>query len=114
MIIFLPSDALPEAIITPATTIKINEVIKITLTNIFVKLPIKVGKAPSHDTAISSPPGLTYAPEDSIQLPIKGIEVFNFTPQHTPGALQRVQVSSTFVIPEGQEQIPVTEFLLAH
>jgi hypothetical protein len=54
ILIVFPLDACPEAIITPATTIKINEAIKIILTNIFVRLPIKVGKASCHVTDVSS------------------------------------------------------------
>ena len=37
----------------------------------------------------------------------------SFTPQHTPGALQGVHLSATSVSQVGQEQIPVTESLVA-
>jgi hypothetical protein len=45
MIIFFPHDGFPEAIIIPHTIININETIKITVTNILVRLDIKTGKA---------------------------------------------------------------------
>lgn len=54
-IISLPHLGLPVAIITPATTISTNEVIKMTLMSILVSIPIKRGKAsPSFNPLVAS------------------------------------------------------------
>ena len=85
IIIFLPQLGLPVAIMIPPTIIKINDTIKITVTNILVKLHIKVGNAVVQVTSVS--PGPLFAVLSSIQLPINGIEVLSCMPQHTPGSL---------------------------
>ncbi|MEI6774427.1 MAG: hypothetical protein WCL18_06680 [bacterium] len=105
IIIFLPQLGLPVAIIIPQTIIKTKETIKITVTNILVKLHIKVGKAVVQVTSVS--PGPLFAALSSIQFPIKGMEVFNDIPQHTHAALQEVQVPLTFLVPVGQAQKPI-------
>lgn len=99
IIIFFPHDGLPEAIIMPHTIIKTNETIKITVTNIFVKLDIKTGKASSVFMAVGS-----FEDSSSIQLPMNGTEVLSSIPQQTPGSEQGLHTPSTSLVPVGQEQ----------
>ena len=90
VIIFLPLLGSPLAIIIPPIMIKTKEIIKISVTNILVKLHINTGKASAQVTPVSSGP--TLAAELSIHLPINGIEVLSDTPQHTHGSLHDLQV----------------------
>ena len=76
-------------IMIPPTIIKTKETIKITVTNILVRLHIKTGNAVVQETA-SSPSPLSVA-EFSIQFPIKGIEVLSDIPQQTHASEQGLQ-----------------------
>ena len=80
-----------------------------TVIKIFIKLPIKIGKAVLSVTFISSV--LLLALVYSIHLPIKGISVLSSIPQHTPGSLHETQESCPAIVcillvPVGQEQVP--------
>ena len=108
IIIFFPQLGSPVAIIIPQTTIKTNDRIKITVTNIFVKLHISTGKAVSQVTLVSSVP--LSVELDSMQLPINGTLVFNDIPQQTPESEQGLHTPSIFLVQSGQEQTP-NEFI---
>ena|GEM_PF-2425410 len=99
IIIFLPPLGFPVAIIIPPMIIKTNEVIKISVTNILVKLHIKVGKAVAQVTLVSSEP--LFAELSSIHLPINGTDVLSSIPQQTHFILHEVQIPSTFLVPSG-------------
>ena len=86
----------------PQTIIKTKDKIKITVTNILVRLHINTGKAVSPVTAFSSP-GQTLFGLSSIQLPIKGTDVLSDIQQHTLGSLQGLHIPSTSLVPEGHE-----------
>ena len=90
--------------------IKTNEVIKISVTNILVKLHIKVGNAVAQVTLVSSAHWLVFT--SSIHFPINGTEVFSWIPQHTPGVLHSVQVQFIFLVPLGQEQIRLAHHMV--
>ena len=93
MIMLFPPLGLPVEIIIPPIIINTNEIIKIAVTNIFVRLDIKTGKAVSQVTLVS--PGPWLAELSSIQFPIKGTLVLRDIPQQTQGALHDVQVPLT-------------------
>ena len=80
-IMSLPHFESPVAIMTPATIIRMNDVIRITLTTIFIRLQTRIGNAV--DSLIVDP---GTCDDVSMQLPIKGILVFSFVPQQTSGS----------------------------
>jgi len=92
--------------------IKTNEVIKISVTNILVKLHIKVGKAVAQVTLVSSAHWLVFT--SSIHFPINGTEVLSCIQQHTPGVLHAIQVQCIFLVPWGQEQIRFAHHIVHH
>ncbi len=98
-----PPLGLPVEIIIPPIIINTNEMIKIAVTNIFVRLDTKTGKAVSQVTLVS--PGPWLAELSSIQFPIKGTLVLRDIPQQTQGALHDVQVPLIFLVQVGQEHI---------
>ena len=104
IIIFLPPHGSPVAILIPPMIIKTKEVIKISVTNILVKLHIRTGKAVFQVTPVSS--GLLALALDSIHLPINGILVLSNIQQQTHGASQGIQVSPTslFQVPQSHLQ----------
>jgi len=102
MIISIHHFLLPVEIMIPQTIIKTKDKIKITVTNILVRLHINTGKAVSPVTAFSSP-GQTLFGLSSIQLPIKGTDVLSDIQQHTLGSLQGLHIPSTSLVPEGHE-----------
>lgn len=93
IIIFFHQLTLPVAIIIPPIIIKTNDTINITVTNILVRLHIKIGKAFSQVTLASSVP--TLVPVFSIHFPIKGILVLSSVPQQTPGSVQSLHTPAT-------------------
>ena len=91
IIIFLPQSRSPVAIMTPPITMRTNEVMRITVTRILVRLPISTGNAFDH-TAAASSHTQTAPLLLSMQLPMKGILVLSLTPQQTHLVLQEVHV----------------------
>jgi len=83
--------------------IKTNDIIKITVTSILVKLHIKVGNAVVQVTPVSSDHWLPFS---SIHFPINGMEVLSCIPQHTHAVLQEVQTRLTFLYQALQTQLP--------
>ena len=94
----------------PPITINTNDRIKITVTNIFVKLHINTGNAVSQVTLVSS--GLTLPVVSSIHFPIKGTDVLSSTPQQTHFLLHGSQTLSIFLVQSGHEQ--VIQFRIHH
>ena len=99
VIIVLPQLGLPVAIIIPPIIINTNDIIKIRVSIILVKLHIKTGKAVVQLTLVSS--ALLSPVVFSIHFPIKGTLVLRDTPQQTPGVLQGLHILSTLFVPVG-------------
>jgi len=95
VIILFHQLGLPVAIIIPQMTINTKDIIKITVTNILVKLHIKTGKAVVQVTLVSPGPGAEVP--SSIQLPINGMDVLSDTPQQTPSSEQGLHTLLTFL-----------------
>ena len=70
----------PVEIITPATIMRINDTIRITLTNILTRAEIRMGKA-----VVSLILESGFCVVFSTQSPMNGTLVLSFVPQHTSG-----------------------------
>jgi len=97
IIIFLPSAALPTEIIIPQITINTKQTIRITETNILVRLHINTGNAVASVTFVVLPVESSCEP-NSIQLPMKGTLVLSETPQQVTEGSQTHSLSTQWVL----------------
>ena len=91
IIIFLPQAGSPVAIMIPPITIRTNDMIKITVTNILTKLHIKTGNASAQLTPVSSGLLYTLLEVNSIHFPINGTDVLSDIQQQTHALLHGSQ-----------------------